>query len=969
MSMTGAIAMSSRLQGLPHALRLLACFFLMLCTASLARADEYDDLRSKWLTHLTGGSVNTADADIAAQIGVITANAKLHWDSMHKEAGRTTLWDDTASTTTSSHITYAHQRLRLMALAYATAGSSLQGNAALAADVISGLDWMYAQRYHETKTPYGNWWDWEIGTPQALLDTMVLMHAQLTSTQRASYIRAVDRFCGDPTVFTFYNAVATGANRLDKALVVVVRGVLGKSSAKMVQGRDAMNQVYPYVTSSDGFYVDGSFIQHYNVPYAGSYGAVLLSGVAKLFYLLSGSSWPITDANAGNVYRWVSDSFQPFLYQGAIMDMLRGRSITFPATSDHLSGRAIVATLAMLAQGAPAAQATLLQGIVKGQVQRDTSFANYYSELRLPDIVRIKAVMASSATAPVAALDSARFYGSMDRGIKLAPAYAWGLSLSSSRIATFEYGNGNNKKGWFTGLGMTYLYNTDQTQFSDGYWPTVDAFRLPGTTTDGSAGTLVSFKSYPNPNTWVGGSTVGDKHLSAGMQFATSGGTGSTLQGKKSWFVFGDRIVALGSGIATTDGRNVETIVENRKLNAAGGNALTVNGSAKSTTLGWAERMSGVSWAHLAGSVAGADIGYHFPFTATLDGKREARTGSQSQIDDGGLSDPITRNYLSLAVPHGVNPTASGYAYVLLPNVTASQTASYAAAPAVTVLENSAEAHAAKDAALKLVGVNFWNDAAKTVSDAGTPVIGSDRKASVTMLETATRELQLGIADPTQLNTGTIVIEIHRAATRLISADAGVTVLRLAPTIRLSVNVNAAAGKTFKASLQLGTLNSLAAAADAHVRNGSYADTNYGTSTVLDVKKESTGYDRQAFVKFDLGGVTGTVSSATLRLYPTAAGATGIVNQALLSASDTWTEAGLTWNTKPAAPTTLGSWTVVPGSYVDVDVTSHVVTAMSGDKLVSFMLDAAANTGSNGWTQYASRNAGANKPTLLIVTP
>ena len=956
--------MTKRLQGL-----LLLLAFFLLCTAGLARADEYDDLRGKWLAQLTGGAVNTADADIAAQIGVITGNAQLHWDSLNKTPGRTTLWSDTASTATSSHITYAYQRLRAMALAYATAGSSLQGNAALAADIVSGLDWMYAQRYSETKSAYGNWWDWEIGTPQALLDTMVLMHAQLTATQRASYLRAVDRFCGDPTVATFYNAVATGANRLDKAQVVVVRGVLGKSSAKIVQGRDAMNQVYLYVTRGDGFYVDGSFIQHANVPYAGSYGAVLLSGVAKLFYLLNGSSWPITDANAGNVYRWVSDSFQPFLYQGAIMDMLRGRSISFPATSDHQSGRAIVASLAMLAQGAPAVQAALLQSIVKGQVQRDTSFASYYTELRLPDIVRIKAVMANSAIAATAAADSTRFYGSMDRGLRLAPGYAWGLSLSSSRIATFEYGNGNNKQGWFTGLGMTSLYNADQTQFSDGYWATIDAFRLPGTTTDGSAGTLVSFKSYPNPNSWVGGSTVGDRHLSSGMQFATSGGTGSTLQGRKSWFVFGDRIVAMGSGIATTDGRNVETIVENRKLNAAGSNALTVNGSAKSTSLGWTERMSGVSWAHLAGSVAGADIGWHFPFTATLDGKREARTGSQSQIDDGGSTEAITRNYLSLAVPHGVNPTASGYAYVLLPNVSAAQLASYAAAPAIAVLENSAEAHAAKDASLKLVGVNFWSDAAKTVSDAGAPVVSSDRKASVTMLETATRELQVGIADPTQLNTGAVVIEIHRAATRLISADAGVTVLRLAPTIRLSVNVNAAAGKTFRASLQLGTLSSLAAAADTHVRNGSYGDTNYGTATVLDVKKESTGYDRQAFVKFDLASVTGAVSSATLRLYATAAGMAGIGNQAYLSSSDTWTESGLTWNNKPAAPTPLGSWTVVPGSHVDVDVTSQVVTAMSGDRQVSFMLDAAASYGSNGWAQYASRDATANKPVLLIVTP
>lgn len=955
--------MISRLQGL------LAGLFLALCVAGPARADEYDDLRGKWVTHLTAGSVNTADADIAAQIAFITSTAQLHWDTLRKEPGRTTLWDDTASTTTSAHITYAYQRLRAMALAYATAGSPLHGNAALAADIVGGLDWLYAQRYHENKTPYGNWWDWEIGTAQALVDTLALMHGQLSAAQRASHIRALDRFCGDPTVATFYNAVATGANRLDKALVVAVRGVLGKSAAKVAQGRDAMSQVFPDVTRGDGFYADGSFIQHGNVPYAGSYGAVLLSGVARLFYLLNGSSWPVTDANAGNVYRWVSDSFQPFLVQGAIMDMLRGRSISFPGTSDHLGGRAIVATLAFLAQGAPAAQAALLRGIVKGQVQRDASFANYYAELRLPDIVRIKAIMADGAITAAPLADSARFYAGMDRGLRLAPGHAWGLSLSSSRIATFEYGNGNNKKGWFTGLGMTYLYNADQAQFSDGYWATVDALRLPGTTTDGSAGTLVSFKSYPNPNTWVGGSTVGDRHLASGMQFATSGGTGSTLQGRKSWFVFGDRLVALGSGITTTDGRHVETIVENRKLDAAGGNALTVNGSAKPTSSGWTERISGVSWAHLAGSVAGADIGYHFPFTATLDGKREARTGSLSQIDDGGSTEPLTRHYLSLALPHGVNPAAAGYAYVVLPNVSPQQLAAYAAAPAISVLENSAQAHAAKDAGLQVVGVNFWSDAAKTVNDGGVPLIASDRKASVMTLETAARELHVAVADPTQLNTGTITIEIHRAATRLIAADAGVTVLRLAPTVRLSVNVNASAGKTFRASLQLGTLSSHEASADAHVRSGSFADANYGAATVLDVKKDAAGYDRQAFVKFDLAGVTGAVSSATLRVLPTGAGATGLVNQALLAAGNGWTEMGLTWNNKPGAGTPLGSWTVVPGNPVDIDVTPQVVTALGTDRQVSVLIDAAANTGSSGWIQYASRNAAAGKPVLLIVTP
>ncbi|MNG33986.1 Xanthan lyase precursor [compost metagenome] len=75
-----------------------------------------------------------------------------------------------------------------------------------------------------------------------------------------------------------------------------------------------LSQVYPYVTSGDGFYTDGSFIQHLRVPYVGSYGGVALQGLADLFNLLQGTEFDITDEGRQNVYNWVFDSFEPFLY-------------------------------------------------------------------------------------------------------------------------------------------------------------------------------------------------------------------------------------------------------------------------------------------------------------------------------------------------------------------------------------------------------------------------------------------------------------------------------------------------------------------------------------------------------------------------------------------------------------------------------------------------------------------------------
>lgn len=66
--------------------------------------------------------------------------------------------------------------------------------------------------------------------------------------------------------------------------------------------------------------------------------------------------------------------------------------------------------------------------------------------------------------------------------------------------------------------------------------------------------------------------------------------------------MLGDQIVALGSGITSTDAaRTVETIVENRKLNESGDNTFIVDGVTKPSGLGWSESMNNAHWAHLAG--------------------------------------------------------------------------------------------------------------------------------------------------------------------------------------------------------------------------------------------------------------------------------------------------------------------------------------------------------------------------------
>ncbi|MGG1514295.1 polysaccharide lyase 8 family protein [Paenibacillus oryzisoli] len=769
--------------------------------AASAPSSEYADLRSKWRNFLTGGSYSVSDPDIAAQLTALTTTASDYYTALNTSGGRTYLWADLDDATTSvantksSYMTLNYERLEAMALAYASVGSSLYHDTGLLADIIDALDWLYANKYNETKSKTGNWFDWEIGTPLTLNNTTMLLYDQLTSTQIANYMNAVDHF--SPSATTANGGTATGANRVWKAKVVGIRGIIVESSTKIAAGRDALTQVFNYVTSGDGFYTDGSFIQHTGFAYTGGYGNSLLREIVPFMYVFDGSTWAVVSANSQNLYKWVYDSFEPLIYKGAMMDMSRGRGISRRETQDHAVGNEAISAILQLSQIAPPSDAANYKSMVKYWIQTDT-FRNYYTNAgSIYHIAKAKEIVNDAGITARAELVTSKQFPAMDRAVHLRPGFGFSLALSSSRIKNYESINSENLKGWYTGDGMTYLYNNDLGQYSDEFWGLVNKYRLPGTTVDTQTRSNASGQGYLSSKNWVGGTTNGSYGVS-GMELDAYS---STLTAKKSWFMFDDEIVALGAGITSTDNRTIETTIENRKINSVGNNAFTVNGTAKSTALTWSEAMTGVNWMHLAGNVTGSDIGYYFPTGTSVKGLREARTGTWASVNTYAKSidnTSLTRNFLTLWIDHGANPTNVAYSYVLLPNKTSTQVSNYAASPNITVLENSTSAQAVKETGLNAVGANFWTDTAATINVGGSAFLSSNKKASILTKE-STDEIELNVSDPTQANTGTIQVEINRSASSLISSDPAITVTQLSPTIKVTVNVNGAKGQTFKA--------------------------------------------------------------------------------------------------------------------------------------------------------------------------
>lgn len=977
---------------------LLLAALLHICLASApayATPDVFDNLRTKWKTRSsTIAPLPPGDPDVALQVANSSNAAQVYWDAFNASPSRTNLWPDLPLGTVSANITTTVSRLNTLAGAYNSSSSAYYHRADVRQAILDGLDWLVANKYTATGTGYDNWWDWQIGTPVNLNNLMMTFYAEFTPAQIASYLACIDHYMPDPTRRASMNGtvnsssvVEEAANRLDKAQISVLGGILGKNGSKIDAGRNAISAALAYVAAGDGYYTDGSFLQHVNVPYVGSYGTVLLSGINKLYYILNDSLWPISnDPNYLNPYDWVMNTYRPFIYDGAMMDNQRGRSIARQFSTDHNIGRQTITLMAELAQVLPAAQGAELRSLVKGWALRDDSFGSSYftpkpSDLNGNmagvsnfDIALVKSAINDASIVAAPEPSETRYFPSADRAVSRRDGHAFALSMFSNRISAFEYGGGENSRGWWTGMGMTYLYNADQTQYTNNFWSTIDAWRLPGTTTDHSgSGTPLTYHHYPNPKTGVGGAELNRQFATAAMEFATNNVTGSTLTGKKAWFMFGDRIVAVGSGITTIDGANVETIVENRVLNANGDNTLAVNAidTFKPVTLGWSENMPTTKWVHLTGNASsGSDIGYVFPDQPAVNAKRESRSGAWRDIHTAGGTAIVNNNFLSLALDHGTNPTDAAYSYILLPNYSAQQTAQFALTNPITVMERSTAATAVRDNAQGLTGIVFWNDAVKTVNAGGQAFLSSDKKA-VAMVEQQGNSVQLAVADPTQLNTGNINLELNLNAS-VISKDAAITVTQTSPTVKMTVAVNGSMGKSFKAQLAINTTSTLAPNDDAFVRDGSaYANVNYGSMKTLTVKQDVAGYARKAALKFDLAAISGTITSAKLTLVPVAMGtASGMIHKLYQTTTDNWAESAVTWNNLPANGSLLGSWSV-PATVttpVEIDVTSAANGVLSGSKLLSMVVEAAANYGAAGSVDYGAKEhlTLAHRPTLVV---
>jgi RHS repeat-associated protein len=131
--------------------------------------------------------------------------------------------------------------------------------------------------------------------------------------------------------------------------------------------------------------------------------------------------------------------------------------------------------------------------------------------------------------------------------------------------------------------------------------------------------------------------------------------------------------------------------------------------------------------------------------------------------------------------------------------------------------------------------------------------------------------------------------------------------------------------------------------------------TNYGTSTTL---RADNSPILNSYLRFDVQGLTGSITSATLRIYANSSSSTGYTLHPVTD--NTWTETGITIGNAPAMGGQLGSsGSFSTGTWTTVDITPYI----TGNGTYNF----AFSTGSSTNISFSSRE-GTNDPELVIVT-
>lgn len=663
-------------------------------------------------------------------------------------------------------------RLLVLAQAYRmpAPGSPHFGNAALRAkieDALRVVSTFYtpaickAQVSPPAGKPAMNWWHCEIGAPNSLAPTLLLMEGDVDAAVFAdARTQLAGSDCPDldwsTPPFLCNNKISlTGANLIDVATSRLFYALYAPAGADRAALLRKVQASVAYATDRDpatdeGIQDDAAFLQHGAQLYTGGYGDVFAGDLAHYLYYTGGTAFTLDQARLSRAVDFVADGVAWAKFDRYYDVSVVGRSVTRPGMA---GGGAL--TAAMLLALTPSPRQAEIGASAKMLL---AAFGSPGAQLG-PFAAQVRALPGDAAWP-----SGHRDYPSADFFIHRRPGFYASIKMISTRSKSGELVNQEGKLGSRQSDGRLYLSLNGKEYFGGNVWPAMDWTRLPGITVEQKPTGTADASYGIGLREFVGGTGNGRNGVAA-MDFAAIDFTTpvtARLTAKKSWFFFEESLVFLAADITSPSANPVETVVNQWPLSAATQPLALSDGS--SATLPFDASVAGVSWA------ASDGVGYFFPGGATVRAKGASRSGDWSTL--GISSGMVVQPFVTLSLEHGAKPTGKTAAYAIVPNADAAAMKTYAAAPPFEVVANDATRAVVhyRRAGTEALGVVLY--AAGAASGGGLSV--QSDQAAVAYVESTAGLTSVSAADPAQ-SGGTLTLRLA-AGLRLREADPRVVV-------------------------------------------------------------------------------------------------------------------------------------------------------------------------------------------------
>ncbi len=612
-----------------------------------------------------------------------------------QEDGSWTDIDYANTTTPPPHL----DRVFLLAQAYSKQGNSNYfTNSELRDKIVLSL------RYWKNKKPVPsntNGWYTGIQWPGTYINTCILLKGKIPSGE----LMEISSFVED----RLERYLTAGQNLLYVANAVVAKGAVEDNDTLIAKSIKAYTSVLKIVTGIDnGIKSDYSYQHHSQLVYNGGYGKDFISSTMNILDLTNGTRYfsNYTPDKLALFGRYVLEGTQHFQFRKTIDFGTIGR---YTARKGSLKGL----------------DTNLLDKLIRNDTPRSAQYNHYKDFVNGADFEN----------------PAATFFFKSDLLTKNGRNYYMSAKMISVRTIGTEMMNNENRKGYYLPIGSTNFITTGN-EYTD-IFPIWDWSRIPGVTAE--YGTTVpeltgveqlndGFKYccyLRGTNQFAGGASNGVNGICA------FNGSYNGITARKAYFVFGNAMVCLGTGINASRSNPIITSVNQCYANGA---VTTFTGN-KKTTITNSEIVSSskdqLKW------VYHDNIGYIFPNGGSITLKNASQTGNWSDI--GTQSETASGKVFSLWIDHTKEPNDASYQYIVAPGLSLKDFQTYYATNGFVVVSNTKSIQAVENSSAGLCGVVFYE--AGTIDFGSNFKVTSD-KAAIVLISKAGSNYTISVADP-----------------------------------------------------------------------------------------------------------------------------------------------------------------------------------------------------------------------------